>query len=815
VGRIESDGERAKEARKLFKEARLIAEGGDLEGALTICGSAGEAYALPAEEEGLRRLIHGRRASAKEFFAQAEQAEAAGELDSAKSLLCRARGLDRGIDGSAALANRIAGSLAESLVKEMRQLFRSQGPAAGLVLEARNRASLPELGAVEKLQAYVSELAAAETKRIVSLLDKGEMEAGFAQYRGLDPTIQRSESLATLGEGLASLQAAHELESSGNFKLAGERYAEAGDALILGSLRKMAKKMAAQAETTEGLLSKARKLAADGQLVEAKESLVEILQEWPRHEAARREMDLLDQGAHDKEQRLGKARELAKSGHLREASAICLTLAVPGPYGDEARLLLRDLQTRLDLVRSGVQQVLGSLHNRGSCSSDGLNHCLGRLTELQRIQVDDEELESLIRAIEAEIKGLELMGEATKALDDGQEVALAEAVRRIAELKGKLLSPDRLAARSQDLAEQILHASERALAAGRLRAAHRWSTSGSLLADEAGSISERIVALRKQIEDRQRSSEQLAADGRRAMEKRDLENAEELLGQARAEWIDGPEVLRLEGEIRKLRGQVEEISSVEALAKGADYDAARRKLGQMGPTENLLRTRIYDLKKNLAKAQGLESAFLLRVDEGGEFIVLRGESITLGNVRDDSCDLPILANLAGRHARITRTMSFHGGMQDRISRERGPISVRGREVADHRLKNGDRVSLGSALELEYRIPSKRSLSASVSIRGGFQVCGTDRVLLMKDRGRDGRILIGAAKDSHARVPNAEGEVEVFASKDGQIRVRFEGQGEMDGRPFSGEHPVTAGATVTCGNITFVLQPWSKSEAKER
>ena len=61
-----------------------------------------------------------------------------------------------------------------------------------------------------------------------------------------------------------------------------------------------------------------------------------------------------------------------------------------------------------------------------------------------------------------------------------------------------------------------------------------------------------------------------------------------------------------------------------------------------------------------------------------------------------------------------------------------------------------------------------------------------------------------------RVPNSEGEVEIFAGKDGQIRARFDGQGDMDGKPFSGEHPITAGATVTCGTITFVLLPWSRA-----
>jgi hypothetical protein len=58
------------------------------------------------------------------------------------------------------------------------------------------------------------------------------------------------------------------------------------------------------------------------------------------------------------------------------------------------------------------------------------------------------------------------------------------------------------------------------------------------------------------------------------------------------------------------------------------------------------------------------------------------------------------------------------------------------------------------------------------------------------------------------VPVAGPEVEVYATKDGQIRVRCEAEATMDGRPFRGEHPVTAGAWIRCGELSFVLLPWT-------
>ena len=245
------------------------------------------------------------------------------------------------------------------------------------------------------------------------------------------------------------------------------------------------------------------------------------------------------------------------------------------------------------------------------------------------------------------------------------------------------------------------------------------------------------------------------------------------------------------------------------MTSAKDFAEANRQLGDMPPTPAVLRTRIFDIKQGLARAQGLDGGFLLRVDEGGEYVVLRGDCVTVGNVREGKADLVVLANIAGRHASIQRSMSFHGGMQDRIRADNGEVFVRGKSVPEHALKSGDRVRLGSSLELTYRVPSTRSITAALTLSSGFQTAGTDKILLMRDRGRDGRVLIGPAADAHVRVPDRCPEVEIFAAKDGQVRIRFTGKGSMDGRPFSGEHPVTAGALVRCGELSFVLQPFSE------
>ncbi len=526
------------------------------------------------------------------------------------------------------------------------------------------------------------------------------------------------------------------------------------------------------------------------------------------HEAARREMEILDEGALDKEQRMAAVRELAKAGRLREASAQVVALAVAGPQGEEPRQLLRDLQTRTDLVDTGLQQVMRAVHGRDSHSVDGLRQCAGRLEQLRNVQADHVELERVSKALHAEIDGLEQLEKAHRALAGGDVTKLRETLTEFAESRSNFLQEGRLDARLLDLGDAVLREAETALRSGRLRAAEVWSAgfADGLLAETP--LAQRVADLREAIVARKEAAEDCARSGQAALKNRQLGVAEQSLADAQAHWVDGPEVQALDHAVRQLRHREAGIAAVEALADARDYPAAERRLEALGPTPEMLRTRIFDLKKSIARSQGLDAGFLLRVDEGGEFLVLRGDSIAIGNVRDDRADLPILANLAGCHARLSRTMSFHGGMQDQIRAERGDLFCGGDRVDQVRLTDGVTVRLGSAVELAYRVPCRRSLTALLTLRGGFQVSGTDKILLMKDRGRDGRIVIGPSRDGHIKVADADGEVEVYAGRDGQIRVRYEGAGEMDGKPFSGEHPVTAGATVSCGGVTLVLQPWS-------
>lgn len=753
--------------------------------------------------QAVHSFLDSRREQAAAHRRAVETHLAAGQVDQAVTAMRAAAALD--VDGApAALQKALAAAAARRLLDVVR-LSLSQGDLLAAIAQYRQRlAALPDLAEHEPVVAIGAELAAAVVARFrAAAVPEAEVE--LAQAGAAEPPLPGSGAeLLLVSRALLRLPG---LRTSARPSDLAATLVELARMLDRHDLRAEAELLRRRGAAAEAALERARSLATGGDLGSARAHLVAELQELPMHEELRAELEAIDRGVREREQRLEAARVAAKAGRLGEAYGLVLAHAQPGAGGDDARLFAQDLRARIDLVGRGLDQVRAALHGRTSGGIAGLRHCLLRIEELAKVQSDHEEIPTLRRALTAEIAGIEAVDAAAVALGKGQFPAVSAAIAELVGTRAELLSPDRLDARILELGDRLVAGAEAALAAGRLGEADR-CLQGVLAAvsirPDYQSIVDRIQADANQ---RREQASELAAAATAAIAARDLTTAERHWEAARQLWLDGPAVRKLEDELQSVRTQEARLQRVEALARDGDVAGAHAEMGGMPPTPALLRTRIFDMKQQLARAQGLEGNFLLRVDEGGEFVALRGETVTIGNLREGSADLSILAAIAQRHARIQRSMSFHGGMQDTIVAEGGAVRIAGAAVDSHRLRSGDRLQLGAALQMAYTVPSKRSLTAALQLLGGFQVAGTDRLLLFKDRGRDGRILIGPGTDVHVRVASARGEVEVFANRNGQICVRCDGGGEIDGRPFREEHPVTAGATVRAAGITFVLLPW--------
>ncbi|MBL9076471.1 MAG: hypothetical protein JNL08_03140 [Planctomycetes bacterium] len=787
-------------ARRTLAEARRLAEAGETAAAAALLATI-DGGAMLLEHRQLEQLLRERAQKAAALAEQAHAALRGGDAVAAAGVLARGRALDR--DGAAlqAVAAQVAQQLARQVAADVEARL-----ADGAALAAAECLR----GARDLLPAADGDAFAAVRQRLAAGLGNALQAAGSLDAAldlvaaGRRAGVELPAHLAELAAAVVGAAAARRRDDDG---AAARHLAAVAARVDAAGLQRLAQAQAAAASADEQVLGSVRERIARGELAAARTELLLCLATDPDHAAARRELALVEQGLADLADRLAAARAALQAARLREACTLALALVASDHVGADAQRLVADARARMALVDRGVDEIRVALHGRLTAGVEGVRHCLRRLQELAKVQVDHADLPELQRAVEAEIEALGHCEAAAAALD---RRALDDAEQQLGALRplgSRLLARDRLDARIGSLADKLLAAGDQALLAGDLSAAERCAVLFADLQPQHSEYAARAAELRAGVDRQRTAAAALVAEAEQCLARRELDAAERLVESALAKWRHGGDAQRLAAELAGLRRQTATLQRVEAMARDRDFVGAQQKLAAMPPTQPMLRTRIYDMKRDLARAQGLDGAFLLRVDEGGEHLVLRGESVSIGNIQKRRADLPVLASLASRHAAVQRSMSFHGGMQDSIVAEEGEVRVAGRPVPSHVLHHGDRVQLGAAFGFVYQRPSERSLSSLLVLQSGFQVAGTDRVLLLKDRGRDGRLLLGAGRDVHVRVARATSEVEVYATNTGQMRVHCAVGGTIDGVEFRGEHPIAAGQLVEAAGISFVLYPW--------
>ena len=802
----EATEDRRESRTALVRDAHRALDGADLRQARELCDAAAR-LGNCADLERLAGLLGSASRRVGELLEAHGRARDEGRvLDGVEALLA-ARSIDATHEGVARAATTAAKQCARGIAAALRAVRDVQGASAASELLGRIRTGLVELASSAPLVELTRELCGGLRETVFEALRADDCATARA---ALGPAGGDGPELEHLRQICERLERATDLAEHGELILAADMYRELAEEIGGDRLTIRESELRATAATVESRFDAARLAARDGRLADARRALLDVLTEVPCHRRAATELEVLNMSAEDRERRLQAARAEVREGRLRQAASTVLSVAIPGPEGDEPRLLAADIEQRIAVVEAGIHQVVSRLHDRTSGSREGLESALGRLGELAKVQSDSLELARVQAAIEAEISGLGHLVEARGALGGGANAALSRAMAALHALRMKLLTPDRLDARAAAVIDELLLTAERAVAAGAVVRGSGLLAVVGPWGEVVPGVERRREELARQADEARRIAGERLLAARAALDGSDLATAEAALEAARAVAADDPAVVRFAGEIARVRDEQGWLDEARRHAARRDFGAAHRELGQLGPTPPMLRTRVFDLRKEIARAQGLNGAFLLRVDEGGEFLVVRGESLTIGNLRDGSADLPMLANLAGRHARLRRSMSFHGGQQDRVVAEAGELSAAGVPASEIPLRERTRFRLGPTVEMEYRLPSPRSLSALLTVLGGFQVAGTDRVIWMKDRGRDGRILIGPGRDAHVLVPGAEVEIEVFADRDGRIQVRLPEAGELDGKPISGEYPASAGAALRCGGISLVMLPWQRS-----
>ena len=219
-----------------------------------------------------------------------------------------------------------------------------------------------------------------------------------------------------------------------------------------------------------------------------------------------------------------------------------------------------------------------------------------------------------------------------------------------------------------------------------------------------------------------------------------------------------------------------------------------------------------------APGRARDDCFRLAVDEGGEYLVCTRESLVIGHSRSLAADLPFLADVGARHARLERRESLRGGVVWHLRPlEREPVWVGDRRVDEDGapLAPGVPARLSTNLVFRLRVPDPASESCVLELLKNTECAGAQRILLFAP-GVGGRVRIGPARHRHVRVASehdvsliASGEKLVVASSSG-LRV---GATEPD-PPHTVEldHPPPRRVDVAVGRAAGGSPPFTLSFA---
>ena len=188
--------------------------------------------------------------------------------------------------------------------------------------------------------------------------------------------------------------------------------------------------------------------------------------------------------------------------------------------------------------------------------------------------------------------------------------------------------------------------------------------------------------------------------------------------------------------------------------------------------------------------------FMLWIDAVGGYLVSLADEIVLGQPdRRGAVDVPILGDLAGRHALIRR----EGGEYRLLAL--GEVSLDGRpERGPCRLRDGSRIRLGESVRLLFRQPHAFSGSARLDFLSPHRTQpSADAVLLMADS-----CILGPGLRSHVVCRGWTQELFIHRRR-GEIYCRASGPLEIDGVRCVGGGRIDHNSRVEGDGLSFNME----------
>jgi hypothetical protein len=188
--------------------------------------------------------------------------------------------------------------------------------------------------------------------------------------------------------------------------------------------------------------------------------------------------------------------------------------------------------------------------------------------------------------------------------------------------------------------------------------------------------------------------------------------------------------------------------------------------------------------------------FLLWVDGVGGYLVCLANRVTLGQATPDGyVDVPLYADVSRLHAALTRENGSY------VLEAMRSVQVNGQPVEKALLRANDRITLGTACQLQFRQPAPVSASARLDLTSGQRLpLAVDGVLLMADT-----LLLGPGQQVHVPVPDLKQPVVLYRHKDG-LGVRCPGPLVIDGQRAQERGLLRPTSSVSGEDFSFALEP---------
>jgi len=196
-------------------------------------------------------------------------------------------------------------------------------------------------------------------------------------------------------------------------------------------------------------------------------------------------------------------------------------------------------------------------------------------------------------------------------------------------------------------------------------------------------------------------------------------------------------------------------------------------------------------------ADQMPSQFMLWIDSVGGFWVARGNELVIGQPGDQKqVDLPILADISARHARIRRDGEWYllDAWRD--------VRVAGKKVEQtHCLTDQSSIELGESVKLNFRRPHALSSTARLDFVSRHRTLPTsDGILLLAET-----LVLGPKATSHVICRDWTKEIVLFR-RENRLYCHVSGSFEIDGKTSRGQAELRLGSRIRGDGFSFSLAP---------